>query len=100
MRISASILTNVILAVVIIGSLFISSTGSLGEYDPFIDWDESGKIDPADFAYLASIYGSNGSTIKNVNVTNFPTEPEPKTILVCQNETIEIYEYVLLDSYN
>jgi len=62
--------------------------GSLGEYDAFMDADESGKIGPYDFAYFATIYGATGNTTKNVSVTNWPTEPEPKTIIVCENQTL------------
>jgi len=38
-------------------------SGSLGEYDPHYDGDMSGKIDPYDFAYFASIYGAEGNPI-------------------------------------
>jgi len=35
-------------------------------YDPMFDWNGDGKIGPADFAYLSTIFGANGTY---VNVT-------------------------------
>jgi hypothetical protein len=46
--------------------------GSYGTYDPWIDFNDDGKIDAKDVAQVASNYGSKGDPTKNVSVTNWP----------------------------
>jgi len=48
-------------------TLFI--VGSIG-YDPWVDYDEDGDVDPDDFSVFAGEYGTSGDPTKNVNVTN------------------------------
>lgn len=43
---------------------------TLGQYDPWFDMDDSGKIDVYDVAWVAKAYGTTGDPTKNVNVTN------------------------------
>jgi len=73
-------------------TLFIAvSTG----YDPWVDQDEDGDVDSNDLCLLAGEYGSSGDPTKNVNVTNWPTQPEPKTIIVCENYTLSSCDVML-----
>jgi len=50
------------------------SSPAIGEYDPWIDYDENRKIDWKDLLGLARTYGSLGNPTKNVNVTNWPSQ--------------------------
>ena len=56
-------------------------------YDPWADYDADGDVDIYDVVPVATAYGTTGDSTRNVTVTNFPTEPEPKTIVVVQNYT-------------
>jgi len=82
---------SVAIVSVLLGSLFynnvILAQTSGSEYDPWLDYNEDGIIDVHDLSPLGQAYGSSGGTTKNVTVTNFPTSPEPRTIVVCENYT-------------
>jgi len=83
------------LAVCLITTIFIGITtsGNGGKYDPWADIDGDGDVDADDvFTYLAPAYGTTGNPTRNVTVTNFPTQPEPKTIVVCQNYNVSLSE--------
>jgi hypothetical protein len=41
-------------------------------YDPWLDYNDDGKIGLSDLVSLAQSYGTTGDPTKNVNVTNFP----------------------------
>jgi len=89
MRITLSALLNVILTTILLTSMFFTSTTtsrsgnslttSISEYDPWIDYDDDGKIDHKDLLQLAATYGTTGDPKKNVTVTNWP-EDRPPTI--------------------
>jgi len=57
----------------------IIPTRSAGTYDPWVDTNEDGKIDGKDIAAAAKAFGTLGDPTKNVNVTNFPSEPQWNT---------------------
>lgn len=63
MRITALLLSAVLIATLFASVFFVNITSSLGEWDPLFDWDMSGKIDPADFSYFSTIYGATGTPI-------------------------------------
>jgi len=48
-----------------------SSTAAL-EYDPWLDYNDDGRISLQDLVALAQTYGTTGDPTRNVNVTNFP----------------------------
>jgi len=105
----------IVLASIALGIMFLAPSFLVGitasdfthcdpdEYAPWADGNDDGKIDIFDVVYVASKYSTNGCATKtlnitnwpewypvgNVNVTNFPTEKEPKTIVVCENYTID-----------
>jgi hypothetical protein len=82
MKVKALTLLNIILATMLITSLFLMSTrkvsnnklanGSAGEYDPWKDINDDGVIEMMDFYELGLAYGASGDPTKNVNVTNWP----------------------------
>jgi len=45
---------------------------TVGQYDPWLDFNDNGHIDGTDIAYVARAFGTAGDTTKNVNVTNWP----------------------------
>jgi len=57
-------------------------TGSqtMRQYDPWLDYNDDGKINLSDLVSLAMHYGTTGDPTKNVNVTNWLL-PNPRTIL-------------------
>jgi len=63
-------------------------TRSSGPYDPWVDYNDDGKISLEDITATLDSFGSTGDPTKNVNITNWPTLPEPQTIIVCQNYTL------------
>jgi hypothetical protein len=68
---------NMILAIVITfcftATLFmIIPIRSAKQYDPWLDYNDDGKINLVDLSYLASSYNTAGDPTKNVNVTNWP----------------------------
>ena len=89
MKFTPSTLISVILTTILLSSLFyVGITSSQGVYDPYADYDADGDIDIYDVVPVASSYGTIGDPTRNVTVTNWPTEPEPKTIVACENYTI------------
>ena len=73
MRITALLLSAVLTATLFASVFFVNISSSLGEYDPRYDWDMSGKIDPADFAYFASIYGTRSTNMSVIVNGEFET---------------------------
>jgi hypothetical protein len=62
----------------LIATLFLiiptrSQTG--GQYDPWVDVNDDGKIDGKDIGTTAWAFGTAGDPTKNVTVTNWPTSP-------------------------
>jgi hypothetical protein len=49
-----------------------SSVASPSEYDPWIDYNDDGKIDHKDLLQFASVYATSGDRTKDVFVTNWP----------------------------
>jgi len=47
---------------------------SPSEYDPWIDYNDDGKVDYMDLYSLAKAYGTSGDSTKNVNVVNWPSQ--------------------------
>lgn len=104
MKIKPATLVNAILVLVLIASTyFVGVTAQVNPYDPWADINEDGEIDIFDVVEVASRYDTTGDPTKNVNVTNwpepwilgtvnvtnFPTEKEPKLVMVCENYTVE-----------
>ncbi len=82
MNISKSALMNIILATVLVTSLFFTAVGttasrisnktaSAGEYDPWLDNTGDGYIGVDDIFNTAQSFGAEGDATKNVNVTNW-----------------------------
>jgi len=55
-----------------------------GTYDPWLDYNEDGKIDVNELNPLGQAYGTTGDPTKNVNVTNWPVQRElfPKNLIL------------------
>jgi hypothetical protein len=68
--------------------IIVPTRSQTAQYDPWVDLDEDGQISIYDVVQLTSIYGKTGDPARNVNVTNWPTQPAPKTIIVCQNYSV------------
>ena len=58
-----------------------------GQYDPWLDINDDGKILIEDVAWVAKAFGTSGDPIRNVNVTN------PRAITVEQDLKISMNEY-------
>jgi hypothetical protein len=94
MKISYSQLLNIVLAIILITSVFFMKTESTIEtktanavtYDPWLDYNEDGFIGIDDIYNTASSFGAEGDPTKNVNVTNWP-EPHQELRIV-YNESI------------
>ncbi len=65
----------------------ILPVGSQNAYDPWLDTNDDGWINSKEAVTLGAAFSTFGDPTKNVSVTNWPAEPEPKTILVCANYT-------------
>jgi hypothetical protein len=50
--------------------MVIPIRSSINPYDPWLDYDENGKINLEDLVRFANSYGTTGDPTKNVNVTN------------------------------
>ena len=70
MRIMPLALLNVILATILLTSVFFMNTTSTSssEYDPWIDTNDDGIIDILDLVAMAKIYGSNGTPINKTTL--------------------------------
>ena len=64
-------------ALISIALLTIIFTPLSVSYDPWVDYDEDGDIDPDDFSVFAGEYGTSGDSTKNVSVTNWPEPQKP-----------------------
>lgn len=68
---------NMFFALILLSvALMPLSVQQTSTYDPWLDYDEDGKIDVNDLHPLGQSYGSTGDPTKNVNVTNWPVERE------------------------
>lgn len=74
-----SVLIILCLTVAVFPYITKSQTAEMGGYDPWIDYNDDGKIDHKDLLQLAATYGTSGDPTKNVTVTNWP-EDRPPTI--------------------
>ncbi len=64
MKIALSNLVNAIVVVALLSSLlFVSSTSSIGVYDPWLDTNDDGMIDMRDIGALARAFGASGEPI-------------------------------------
>jgi hypothetical protein len=72
----------IVLTALMLALMFIPMSGSQStkQYDPWLDYNDDGKISLADLVSLAQSYGTTGDPTKNVNVTNW-MPPKPKTVL-------------------
>ena len=71
MKIKPLTLANITLACILLASLLLVKaipTSSLGEYDPWADLNEDGKIDIFDLVSLAGKYGTTGTPINKTEV--------------------------------
>lgn len=50
------------------------STSGMGEYDPWLDSNEDGRINILEAIILGGSFGTAGDPTKNVNVINWPTK--------------------------
>ena len=63
------------------------STLGTGEYDPWLDSNDDGKINILECIALANVFGSSGDPTRNVNVTNWPSQqPEPSWKVISMEE--------------
>ncbi len=91
MKISPSNGVNIILATVLLFSMFfVGVTVSQPEYDPWLDTDDSGVIDMRDIGALARAFGTAGDSTKNVTVTNWPQS----------SDVLVWWDYSLVDGAN
>lgn len=58
-----SVLIALCLTVVVFPYVTKSQTAEIGEYDPWIDYNDDGKIDHKDLLQLAAVYGTSGTPI-------------------------------------
>lgn len=70
-------------AMILLTMAFIPiSSQQIGEYDPWLDYNEDGKIDIKDLATAAKAYGTLGDPTKNVNITNWPPDYTVQTVSI------------------
>jgi hypothetical protein len=60
----------------------MSGSQSTKQYDPWLDYNDDGKISLADLVSLAQSYGTTGDPTKNVNVTNWPIATNYLTVML------------------
>jgi hypothetical protein len=53
-------LLGTVFAVFLFGSMLVAETASVGEYDPWVDLNDDGKIDIYDVALAARLFGTTG----------------------------------------
>ncbi len=69
MKTTSSALLNVFLVVVLVSSIFlVGITSSIGEYDPWMDTNDDGRIDMRDIGNLARMYGAEGTPINKTEM--------------------------------
>lgn len=71
-----------IFAMVLLTMAFIPISSQVGTYDPWLDYNEDGKIDIKDLATAAKAYGTFGDPTKNVTVTNWPSDYKVQTVSI------------------
>ena len=52
-----------------------TTSQTIGQYDPWADINDDGRINILDAIKLGTSFGTAGNPTRNVNVTNWPTEP-------------------------
>ncbi len=69
MKISKHTLVSLVIGILLLASPFlVHLTTSLGEYDPWLDTDDSGVIDMRDIGALARAFSTMGDPAKNVTI--------------------------------
>ena len=78
MRITSSALLNALLTIILLTSMFFvgtttsrsgsSLTTGAGEYDPWVDYNDDGRIDHKDLLQLAAVYGTSGKPINKTEL--------------------------------
>ncbi|UCH32530.1 MAG: hypothetical protein JSV05_03890 [Candidatus Bathyarchaeota archaeon] len=63
---------NLLLATVLLASIFFGISTSQPPYDPWLDVTDDGYGGIDDIVATAEHFGASGATTKNVNVTNWP----------------------------
>ena len=94
-------------------TLYPKTTTSVIQYDPWLDYNDDGKVDMRDIGPVARAFGLSGDPTKNVTVTNFPLDEEGnlKTTTVQTTEIRLVFNesltvgadpnnYVYLTSFN
>jgi hypothetical protein len=73
-----------VLSAMVLALMFIPMSGSQSskQYDPWLDYNDDGKISLADLVSLAQSYGTTGDPTKNVNVTNWPIATNYLTVML------------------
>jgi hypothetical protein len=84
-------LVAIVLTALMLAIMFIPMSGSQStkQYDPWLDYNDDGKISLADLVSLAQSYGTTGNPTKNVNVTNWPQDRPPTAKKGTQKVTIQ-----------
>ncbi len=91
MKVSKHALVSLAIGVLLLASPFlVHFSTSLGEYDPWLDTDDSGVIDMRDIGALARAFGTAGDSTKNVTVTNWPQS----------SDVLVWWDYSLVDGAN
>jgi hypothetical protein len=87
-------LIAVVLSAIILALMFIPMSGSqfTKQYDPWLDYDDDGKIGPADLALLLHSYGTTGDPTKNVNVTNWPIDELGNLKVKPTSELVKVWD--------
>lgn len=91
-------LVNTILATALLTAFLAAMVVSAGEYDPWLDTDDSGKIDMRDIGALARAFGTAGDPTRNVTVTNWPTATLHLTALLNESQSSANIGGKLVDS--
>ncbi len=64
MNMTSLVLVKVFLVIVLMSSMFlVGITSSLGQYDPWMDTNDDGRIDMRDIGNLARMFGAEGTPI-------------------------------------
>jgi hypothetical protein len=68
------------------------STEQVGEYDPWLDINDDGKIDIYDVAVTAQAFGTYGDPTKNVTVTNWPIDEDGNLKVKTVDTSLKVYK--------
>jgi hypothetical protein len=68
-----AVLVTFCLAVTLFAVIPIKSSSSSNAYDPWLDLNDDGVIDPTDLGMLGTSWSTTGDPTKNVNITNWPS---------------------------